>query len=591
MRRSKPLALLVGASMLTLAACGGDGGEGGDEPGKEREYAAADEVVKNEERAEGPAYEIEGAEEGGDVTVFVTSDPGPNSLDPTEGWSVTGNSIQQALTHRALTQYARNPETGGMELIPDLATDLGTPNEDFTEWTFTLREGVKWENGQDITPEELAFGIQRSLDAEAFPGGPGTEYSKQYFLGGEEYEGPYTTKDPNATYEGIEVNGRDVTIKMSKPFPDMDWWGAFMAMGPAPLGDASNPPDYGRDPLATGPYKIESFTPTEELVLTRNDQWDPETDPGRHQYPDTFTFKFDADPTQTDKIMLSGNADSQTAIATALDSVNYKEASEKLGDRLVQQSSQCTSFLYPVFEKTSKNVRLAMAYAYDYEAVWLAGGEVPGVTRIPANSVMPPGMAGKKDYEAGGEPFEFNPEKAKELLAEEGYDENNPFKVVMIYYEVDPLAKKSQDQITRGFQEAGFEVQAIPVQVSPYDIWLDPDNATNKKLTLRGVNWCSDWPSGLTMLPPLLRTGATYNTGGYSNPEADERMNEIPTLDPEEQADAWGELDEQIAMEDFPLIPTAFRNDLFTYGTRIGNFYGDGAIGAPNYRDIYVKSE
>ena len=185
MRRSKPLALLVGASlsMATLAACGGDGGSGGNTPLRD-EFEAGDEVTKNPDRAEGPAAEVEGAEEGGTVTVYLPGDPGPNNLDPTEGWSVTGNSIQEALTHRSLTQYARNPETGVTELIPDLATDLGTPNEDYTEWTFTLRDGVKWENGKDITPEELAFGISRSLDAEAFPGGPGTESSKHYFVDG-----------------------------------------------------------------------------------------------------------------------------------------------------------------------------------------------------------------------------------------------------------------------------------------------------------------------------------------------------------------------------------------------------------------------
>ena len=82
----------------------------------------------------------------------------------------------------------------------------------------------------------------------------------------------------------------------------------------------------------------------------------------------------------------------------------------------------------------------------------------------------------------------------------------------MIFYEVDPLAVAGQDQITKGFEDAGFSVKAIPVQDSPYNIWLDPDDKINKTLNLRGVNWCSDWPAGSTMLPPLLKTGAVYNT-------------------------------------------------------------------------------
>ena len=53
-------------------------------------------------------------------------------------------------------------------------------------------------------------------------------------------------------------------------------------------------------------------------------------------------------------------------------------------------------------------------------------------------------------------------------------------------------------------------------------------------------------------------------------------------------ADAWGALDEKIMTEYFPIIPTAFRNDLFVFGTKIGNPTGDGSIGAPNYKDLYV---
>ena len=56
----------------------------------------------------------------------------------------------------------------------------------------------------------------------------------------------------------------------------------------------------------------------------------------------------------------------------------------------------------------------------------------------------------------------------------------------------------------------------------------------------------------------------------------------------EEQPDAWGALDEQIATEFYPIIPTAFRNDLFAFGEKIGNPTGDGALGAPNYKDLYV---
>jgi len=589
MKRNKPLALVAGAALLTLAACGGGSSDdGGTGSGTQREFGDQEGGTKDPERT-GPAADIEGAAAGGTITVYLPGDPGPDTLDPTAGWSVTGNSIQQALTSRSLTQYARD-ENGQPVLVPDLATDLGTPNDDYTEWTFTIRDDATWEDGKPVTAEEVAFGICRSLDSEAFPSGAGTEYSKTYFEGAADYEGPYTGKDPNCDkWDGISVDGQDITITMATPFPDMDYWGAFMAMGPAPLGNASKPPNYGQKPLSNGPYKVDSYKPNEELVLVKNDQWSADSDPARHQYADEFVFKFNQDQAKVDEIMLSDNSDSQTAVSTGLGSDKYNDANGQLGDRLVQQTSQCVSTLTPDYTKiTDINVRKALAYAYPYEDVWIAGGEVPGVTRIPANSVMPPGMAGKKDFQVDGEQITYDPEKAKELLAEAGYGDDKPFDISMIYYEVDPLAKATQDQITKGFEASGFKFKAIPVQESPYNIWLDPDNKVNKTLNLRGVNWCSDWPAGSTMLPPLLKGGAVYNTAQFDEASVNDEMANIATLPLEDQADAWGALDEKIMTDYFPIIPTAFRNDLFVFGTKVGNPTGDGSIGAPNYKDLFV---
>ena len=175
MKRSKPLAVLAGAAMFALAACGG-GGSSSDGPTDGSTFKDADGGEAKDATRAAPAADIEGATAGGTITVYLPGDPGPDSMDPTEGWSVTGNSIQQALTSRSLTQYARNDD-GTMTLVPDLATDLGTPNDDFTQWSFTIRDDAKWQDGTTITPQDIAFGIARSMDSETFPAGAGTEYS------------------------------------------------------------------------------------------------------------------------------------------------------------------------------------------------------------------------------------------------------------------------------------------------------------------------------------------------------------------------------------------------------------------------------
>ena len=89
-------------------------------------------------------------------------------------------------------------------------------------------------------------------------------------------------------------------------------------------------------------------------------------------------------------------------------------------------------------------------------------------------------------------------------------------------------------------------------------------------------------------VPPLIKTGAAYNTAYFSEKSIDQEMNEIATMPLDEQADAWGALDEEIGTEYFPIIPTAFRNELFVFGSKIGNRAVTAQIAAPDYKDLYV---
>ena len=579
MKRTKSLAVVAGFAMVTLAACGGDGGGGNAGGNSPSEFINPESDFGKVADAEGPAPEVEGAATGGTITVAIPGDPGPEDLDPANGWSVLGNSIQQALTHRSLVQFRRDQETGAMELVPDLATDLGRPNEDFTEWTFTIKD-VNWENGNPITAEEVKYGVERTFDSETFTSGPGQVYSVSNFDCGEGYTGPQDGDCP-----GITVDGQDITFKMQGPFPDMDFWSTFMAIGPIPL-ENSEFPAYGRMPLSSGPYKIKEFRVNESLTLEKNPEWDAASDPARHQYADEWVFKFDQDQEKTDQLLLSDSADAQTTVSNSLGATNVAALRDALGDNFIQQTGQCVSYRTPDYTKiTDVNIRKAIAWGYDFENITLAGGNIPGVTRIPASTIMPPGMSGRKEYFPDGEQFTYDAEKAKALLAEAGAE---GFKLSFVYDDSDAEAKAAAEQEKKGYENAGFTVEMIPYQEDAYALWDDAESPINAKLNLRAVNWCSDWPSASTMIPPLVQSGQPYNTSYFSETEVDDRIKEIATLPLEDQAAAWGDLDELIGTKYFPMIPTAYRNDLFGAGSKIGGFTGDAAMSAIYYKDLYV---
>jgi peptide/nickel transport system substrate-binding protein len=588
----------VAALALGLAACGGSSDSGGGKPSKsfsEGASSAGDKIPD----AKGPAPEIEGAKTGGEITVLAPDpDDGPTDLDPASLWSVTNNSIAQDLLFRSLTQFRRDAKTGQYVLVPDLATDLGTPNKDFTEWRFTLKDGIKWENGDPVTAEEVAYGIKRSFDADNFPTGPGTAYSNPYFLGGKKYKGPYVSGED---FEGVSVEGNTIVLKMAKPFPEMDYYGIFPAMGPVPL-EGSNPPDYGLHPLSTGPYKIEKYTPNQELVLVKNDQWDANSDPARHQYVDKYNFKFDVDPSVADKTVLSDSSAGANTIVTSMLATDYTSAVQGGNEAKTDVgSSPCTNMYMPDYKKIPQlEVRQALAFAYPYEDAWAAAGELPGVTLsngVTDSSlgfgILPPGMAGRQPWnpEIDGETIQYDPEHAKELLAKAGFKPGE-YEASWVYDSSTPEGKAAMEQVKLGFQKAGFDPKPYPYGAgSLYDVWTDPDNALHKKINILGTAWCQDWPSAATFLPVIVGTGSPYNTGQFSEPSVDAEIERIQTQVPiDQQADAWGALEQKVMTDYMPIINRGYINTIAGIGSSIGGFANDTSVGgAPNYRDIYVN--
>ena len=272
-RRAAGIALAATA-LLALSACGGGSSTGG-ATGDEQSFAPGGNAgTGKDETATGPVPVPDDAAEGGTVTVLTANVP--STLDPTQAYYTDSTAILSDLVTRSLTQFVYNPETDDMQLVPDMATDLGTPNGDNTEWTFTLRDGLKYEDGTPVKAEDVAYAIKRSFAIAELPDGP--TYQTTFFLDGDKYKGPF--KD-GSDYKGVEVNGNDITIKMRRPFTDMDYYGSFPAFTAIPEAK-DNPETYGQHPMATGPYKFADYKPGTSLTLVKNENWDPNDRPGPH---------------------------------------------------------------------------------------------------------------------------------------------------------------------------------------------------------------------------------------------------------------------------------------------------------------------
>ncbi len=591
MRFKSPLIAISAVGMLALSACGGSGsstpgaGNGTDNPNNN----GGDTGNGQDATAKGPVT-ISGAQKGGIVTVLTLGGL-TTTIDPSESYYTDTSSILSGLITRSLTQYKYDPVKKQMILVPDLATDLGTSNDAFTKWTFTIRPGVKWEDGTPITAKDVAFGMTRCMDAATFPTGPCQYYSNVYFKGGSSYKGMYT--DPGSKFKGIKVNGDTITINMDKPFPDMPYWGTFPANGPIPSGNASDPKTYKKHPMASGPYMIKSFSQSKELVLERNPNWDASTDPARTQYPDGYDFKLQQQSEKIDQIMLADSGSGQTTLTyDDLLAPDYTQMQQKAPDRLTLGGTPCTYYWAPDNRKiTDKKVREAISWAYPYKNNILAAGLILGVNAIPASNLMPPGLPGRTSYNVTGRKgFSTDAAKARTLLKSANA---LGFEIKFLFRTDDPIAVKIKDSTVRALTQAGFK--ATPVPTTTADYVAARDNTT-EDINVRSAGWCSDWPSGSTWLPTLYGstnpdTTKSFGTNytAFGNKSVDSKMDAIQRLPLEKQAAAWNSLDKQIATKYFPLFPTYYTGIAQAHGSKIQGDNDDNTVGMPTWKNIWIS--
>jgi peptide/nickel transport system substrate-binding protein len=587
MRLIKPISAVGAVALLTLTACGSSSNNsnsgGATNTAINKSGSAGFKAL--DPNAKAPAPPIPGSHKGG--TIYVTSILGAQTFDPTEAYYLNTSAILEGLVTRTLTQWRYDKKANNDTLIPDAATNLGTHNKDCTVWKFTIRPGIKWENGSPVTMNDWKFGIERSFDRDTFPGG--ANYSNEYFLDGNTYKGPYKS---GTNYKGISISGNTITLKMARPFCDMPYWGSFPAMGPIPSKASINDPTkYRLHPWSTGPYKFGKYTPGQTLQLVKNTAWDPNTDPGRRQNANEWDFNFTTPSSQIDQTLLNDNGQGKTTLT--IDSIlpaDFGKAEATAKDRLSIGGEPCTFMLYPDYRKIKdKRVREAIAYAYPYKSAWLTGGYIAGVTRVPAGPYMAPGVPGRINYKAlaPDKPAQTDPAKSVALLKAAGYKPGQ-FKLSFDYATNSTQSVNAKNQLVAAFKKGGFNPQpyAVADSTKAGELLGDP----NAPINLRSIGWCSDWPSGLTWLPPVFQTnksvGANYSF--FSEKSVDNRIAAIGKLPFDQQPHAWGLLDEYINHKYFPNIVTGYGGAAMMHGSKIGGMYDDPVWAMPNYKDIYV---
>jgi peptide/nickel transport system substrate-binding protein len=597
-RRAIAVSLALG---LTLAACGG----GDTDADQETEDAGTQDT------------DAEGAEEGGEEgdgeaaaegrrggTLVMAGNADVLYLDPAAAYSPGDYQVMRAI-HRGLFEFLPDEDIlEGTTPRADIATEVPTVenggiSEDGLTYTIELRDGVMWDapdGPREVVADDVVLGAERGCNP--VQGITPRGYFTSTIVGFAEFCDAFAEVEPEVEairsfIEENEIEGvraiDDKTVEFELVQPASDFLnilalGKFTSPHPVEYLDyLPDSPDLRQNTISNGPYRITEYVPEQSFVFERNEHWDPETDDLREAYVDRIEISMGQEATSVSQQIMAGTVDMQwndTIVPTSEIPALVSQDDERLaigGDGSINPYAPINT-LSPNADGAFADplVRQALNVAVNKGAIQqVLGGE--GIMQI-ANTILPPEVLGNI---VGENPLEVtaegDPERARELLAEAGYPDGVPVK--LLYRDSQPYPDIAT-VMEQDLSAAGFEVElVVTTQNAFYGEWL-----LNQELTEDGgwdvaiAAWGADYlgNAGRANMVPML-DGRNYeegsaNFGGWNNDEFNETIDAaLSAATPEEAAESWAEAD-RIATMDAAWVPLGFKNTPTIRSERVGGF-------------------
>lgn len=552
------------ALTLTLAACGGgdNTGGGGTDPGAE-------------------------GFKGGTMTVYHVNDV--EHLDPARNFVTDSNAIGKLLT-RTLTEFKFDGKANKTELKPDLAKEWKS-NDALDEWTFTLKDDLKYEDGTPVKAADIKYNVERSFSPDLSEGSP---YPKEMIACQKGYIGPYSPAGNNGG-KGCEAitapDDKTIVFKLQRPVSEFDMVASMKNFSPVPQAKDTKT-QYDAHPVSTGPYKIETYTRKKELVLVRNDQWKQETDELRTARPDKFIFKFGNDEAVVDQRLIANNTADQSSFSfSGIQPQNLpKTNSANVKDRVVEGPDICRRYIaFNQQKPLLKNQKLREALYYGLNRVeyqTARGGE-----RLSAvvDSIVPESLEGYEADTIFQVPPTGDQAKAKQLLTEAGYKGEK----LTLGTADSGLATKAAEAAQASWKKIGVNVDIRKIPGDNYYSTQQNDDSATDLIT---AGWCFDYPSISSVIAPVLgpdTTSATpkaaQNNYGRSLVGFEKFKANSLIKDKAEATKAWSALYKEL-MQTAPLVPTVKDLNVYVVGSNIDNAIPDPNTGGiPDLTQIGLK--
>ena len=539
---------MAGCMAASLAACGGSASSAAS---TETSTAASTEAATGEEST--------GVASG--FTVRLGSNT--ETLDPALNSAIDGANTLITVFEPLLLIDENN------EVIPGQAESY-TVSEDGLTWTFTMRDGLKWSDGSDLTAKDFEYSFKRLAAPDT-----AAPYAETVVgmidgyadaTGNPDKEGNMTTEpDFDALNVVASEDGKTLTVTLSYPCAYFDKLAAFAAMSPVQQatveanGDAwcTEPDTY----ICNGPYCISEWIPSERIVLAKNPNYVGGWDSSKI-VSDTITLLLLEDSSASYTAYNSGEAQLIKDVPT--DEIPSLTKAEDGGDFYVD-TILGTYYLSLNDQKepfNDVNVRKALSLAIDRD--YVANTIMQG-TYTPAYNIVGPGIVDENgmfyDNANGGktyisDDYEANLEAAKQALADAGYPNGEGFPVIEYSTNDAGYHTPVAEYLQQAWGELGITVNINKVEwasFTPMRRAGDYDASRN--------GWVMDYNDPSNMLE-LFTTGNGNNDGKYSSADFDAAIEASKVADKSVHFQKLHEA-EDILMNDYACIPVAYYNDFW----------------------------
>ena len=461
-------------------------------------------------------------------TLRVAASP-PTTLDPAVAQDVSSWSYLLEI-YSGLVRLDSN-----LQVQPDMATSWTVTNGGRT-YTFHLRADARFQDGRPITAEDFKYSLERTLD-------PATRSPIASTYLGDIVGASDRLQGKSNSVSGIVVidpHTLQITIDSPKSYflSKLTYPTAFVV----DRNNVATGPNWFQHPNGSGPLEVKSWQPNQQLVLVRN--------PNYYGNPPTLgevDFYFGPES----PIALYQQRKLDVAPIGVGDIPRVTDPQSPLHNQLVITPQLSFSYIgFNVHQKPFDDPKVRQAFAYATNRKALIDGLFRG-SRIAANGILPPGIPG---YDSAYPGLPFDPQKAKQLLAESSYQSAD--RLPDIVFSVPPGSGQIAEAFATMYHDnLGVKVDVVQLQNTFYD------DLQSHRLQMFYLGWAADYPDPQDFVDILFNSTSQSNDTGYDNATVDELLVRAASDPNSEQRIGLYRQAQQQIVEDAPIIPLSFDTD------------------------------